>query len=397
MPLTQEQFQKARAAGFSTDQIIGFESKREPRDRSKFETSEFQGGATSPANLQAQEDVKKAQFDTDILDVPIAPMAAANQFAGNIPRMLTGGKFPEATTTEGRFVSDVGGLVGGMVSPVYPAILKPLGNLAGKAINPIAKSFSDVMKYSKPQNQIKLADEVQNALMSQKRNVIDKYGKEYESIIGQSKSKVDLSPAIKNFIDESQSLMQNPEFAQQVAAKNPQAMKIFDMADKMARTNGLESISAKEADSLSKYIKNMPGLKSKLDQANKKGWHTVQWSNEDRMLLGLADDIKGSVIQSHPELQGLNTEYGQFMNSYKKVAPDFKIGSTISKLKDYGNYDPQKAQLLEGILPKETVSRIKDFSNAEVTSNVLKKLGLGAAGAAGMGTVGKAAWDLSGH
>ncbi len=263
----------------------------------------------------------------------------------------------------------------GMVAPVGGA-LKMIGEI------PLIKS---VGKFANPKNQVKLAEEVQNTLQSQKHDVIENYGKEYEKIVGNSNKKVNLDVPVKNFVDESQSLMQNPEFAQQVAAKNPQAMKIFDLTDKVSKAKGLDSMSAKEADNLSKYIKNLPGIKSKLAQASKQGWHTVQWSNEDRMLLGLADDIKGEVIQAHPDLQGLNQEYGQFMNSYKKVAPDFRIGSTISKLKDYHTYDPQKKELLEGILPKDTVNKIKEFNRANVMSNVLKKVGIGAAKGTGIG------------
>lgn len=118
-------------------------SKRQSSKEAIVNRPEYQGGAENPANLQAQEDVKKAQTATDMLDIPIAPMAAANQFAGNIPRMLSGGQFPEATTPAGRAVSDVGGVAGMLASPVYPAILKPLGALAGKISQPIGKYFSE--------------------------------------------------------------------------------------------------------------------------------------------------------------------------------------------------------------------------------------------------------------
>lgn len=146
MPLTPEQFQKARSAGFSTEQIVGFEKKREsvPADRSQFETPEFQGGAQAPANLKAQEDVQKAQVATEALDPAIVPLAAMNQYAGGIPQMLTGGRFPEATGADARFASDAGGLAGAAASPVYPAVLKVagfgLGKLAGKAGQVVTKA-----------------------------------------------------------------------------------------------------------------------------------------------------------------------------------------------------------------------------------------------------------------
>lgn len=378
--------------------------------------SSFQGGATSPANVQAQQSQKQAEFNAGPIAMtgqavksvaePAGVMANSAMFGvpGVTSELLSGGKLVNPLTHglrmteggtnvfEGKDMSSGQQLAAGLAGAVAPA--GAIGKIAGKAIGeiPVIKSM---VKYSKPSNQVKLAEEVQNGLMSQKRAVIDKYGKEYESIVGKSQNKVDLSPAVKNFVDEAQSLMQNPEFSQQVAAKNPQAMRIFDMTDKISKAQGLDSISAKEADNLSKYIRNLPSIKSKLNQAGKQGWHTVQWTNEDRMFLGLADDIKGSVIQAHPELGALNKDYGQFMNSYKNIAPDFKIGTTINKLKNYGQLDPQKQALFENIMPKTTVARIKQFEQADKTVKMLQELGLrigkGAAYGLGGAAVGGAA------
>lgn len=354
-------------------------------------SSGLEGGSMSPANIQAQQAVKEAQGATDALDPAVAAVKAGYNMSWPVSMLAKSAigegdtSVPEPTTGGGKLLGDLGAIA----NPLLGATL----GLGGKAIGGIGKVF----KYAKPQNQIKLADEVQNGLLSAKRSVIDKYGPEYEKIIGQSTSKVNIEPAIKNFVDEAQGLMQNPEFAQQIAAKNPQAMRIFDMVEKFKRTSTgnpiAGDISAKEADNLSKFIKNIPSIRNKLAQGNKNGWHTVQWTNEDRMLIGLADDIKGEVVQSHPALMQLNKDYGQFMGAYKRVAPDFKIGTTISKMKDYGSYDPQKAQLLEGILPKSTVNRIKDFSRANATSKILKQIGLYGAGAAGLGAAGKVGMD----
>lgn len=407
MPLTQEQFQKARSAGYSTEQIIGFEKKREstPVDRSKFETPEYQGGANSPAKdsmaTQGLGYLKEHPFKSVMQGLPETVTGKTMEQRAienvNSPDFMQSETAPfDRNIPRAREAAEnriIGGQVADMASSPANYLAGPVLKAAGMAVSPITtpigNAIKNVVKYAKPQNQVKLAEEVQNGLMSQKRAVIDNYGKEYESIVGKSQNKVDLTPAVKNFVDEAQSLMQNSEFSQQVAAKNPQAMRIFDMTDKISKAQGLESISAKEADSLTKYIRSLPSIKSKLNQASAKGWHTVQWSNEDRMLLGLADDIKGSVIQAHPELGSLNKEYGQFMSAYKNVAPDFKIGTTINKIKNYGEYDPQKQQLLEGILPKQTADKIKDFNNADKTSKFLKNIGLYGLSAAGLGAAGK--------
>lgn len=358
-----------------------------------FNRPEYRGGAMSPANIAAQKEVGKTALGTELMDVPIAATNLINSAGLGIPgtfaKLTTGKDIPEATSPGGRAFSDVFGLMGAFGGPVAEKGIE----LAGKG----AKVLSNINKFSKLKNQVKLAEEVQNTLMSQKRSVIDKYGKEYENIVGKSNKKVNISQAVNNFLDEGQSLLNNPEFAQQIAAKNPEANRIMDMVAKVSKSKDMVELSAVEVDKLQKYIKNLPGIKNKLNQASKNGFHSVQWSNEDRMLLGFADDLKSSVIDSHPELSALNKEYGSFMSAYKRVAPDFKIGSTVDKLRNYSQLDPQKAQLLEGILPKDTINKIKEFETADKTSKFLKKIGLGAAGAAGMGAVGKGAWELTGH
>lgn len=360
-----------------------------------FNSPQYQGGAKSPANVAAQEDVKKAQRNVELLDPAVGAVGSA--YNATWPVSLLAKKaigqgntpVPEATTSGGKLLQDTGMLANPLLGEAIGLGIKGLSN-TGKAL-------SDVFKYSKPGAQIKLAEEVQNSFLNSKRAVIDKYGKEYADTVGKSDKKIDLNSPIKNFVDEAQSITQNPELVQQMAAKNPQAMRIFDLVGKITKQEVPEEISVQEANKLQQYIKNLPSIKSKLAQGSKNGFHTVQWTNEDRMLVGLADDIKSSIIEAHPELVNMNKEYGSFMNSYKKIAPEFKIGSTIDKLKNYHTLDPQKKSMLEGIVPKDTVNKIKDFNRADITSQVLKKLGLGVAGAAGMGAVGKEAWELTGH
>lgn len=350
-----------------------------------FNQPQYQGGANSPALVKAKEDVSKLQGQNTNLDTQSGIVNAAANATWPVSLMMQKG----ITGTDARPSTDSGGSrmvsdMGMVANPLTGEALKA----AGKVIGVGTKAIGDVIKYAKPKAQSTLAEEVQNSLLQSKHNVINNYGKEYENIIGNSDEKINISPAIKNFVDEGQSIMQNPEFAQQIASKNPAANKILDLVKTVTNEKVPEELSAKEADSLSKSIKNLPGIKSKLQQASKYGFHTVQWTNEDRMLLGLADDIKSGVIDAHPELSILNKDYGNFMNAYKRVSPDFKIGSTISKLKNYNSYDPQKRQLLEGIIPKDTTNKIKDFNRATITGELLKKLGIGAASAAGIGAAG---------
>lgn len=342
----------------------------------------LQGGANSPALVKARqnvEDVKsqRAGNYANALGEPVG--VAANTALFGIPGVVSkkvSGKdvFAGDDLSPGQKLMAEGA---GMMVP-SGALLRATG---------VEKLLGNVAKYAKPKNQVGLAEEVQNGLAEAKHEKINNYGPEYDRIINASDKKVNINAAVKNFVDEGQSIMQNPEFAQQIAVKNPAANKVLDIIKAVTDQKVPEELSAKEADSLAKSIKNLPGIKSKLAQRSKYGFHTVQWTNEDRMLIGLADDIKSGVIEAHPELSALNKDYGTFMNAYKKVAPDFKIGTTVSKLKNYSQLDPQKKALFEEIMPKGTVNKVKDFEKADKTSKLLKSLGLwgvrGAAGAAG--------------
>jgi hypothetical protein len=330
---------------------------------------DMQGGANAPALQRARQDVAQKTSQNQGLDTQTGVVNAAYNATWPVSMMMKkamGDKGPNPQSTSGG--SKMLEAMGMMANPLTGEAV----NAVGKTIGMGSKAIGNVMKFSKPVNQIDLAQEVQSGLAEAKHNIIESYGEEYDRIIGSSDKKVNLNSAIKNFVDEGQSLTQNPGFVQQLAARNPQAQKVMDLVKTVTDEKIPEELSAKEADNLSKAIKNLPGIKTKLAQASKYGFHTVQWSNEDRMLLGLADDIKSGVIEAHPELASLNQQYGQFMNAYKKVAPDFKIGSTISKLKNYRTYDPQKSQLLEGILPQSTMSKVKDFSSANRDIEIIK-------------------------
>lgn len=94
---------------------------------------QMQGGANAPALVKARQGVEQATEKTNRLDPLIVGATAANQYFGDIPRMAMGNKFPQATSTPGRFASDVAGLSAGIASPVYQVAGRALG-AAGKAI-----------------------------------------------------------------------------------------------------------------------------------------------------------------------------------------------------------------------------------------------------------------------
>ena len=141
------------------------------------------------------------------------------------------------------------------------------------------------------------------------------------------------------------------------------------MVDKVKDNKVLENMSAKEADQLQKSIKQLPSIKTKLEKGYKTGFHNVDWTNEERILLKFSNDIKSKVIDGHDELAGLNKEYGSFMNSYKQVRGSFGISKSVDTgteglMKNYHKLPQRFKDEIEKVLPEGTTNKIKDYNNS---------------------------------
>lgn len=390
-------------------------------DRSKFETPEYQGGATSPANVKAQGDLQKAQQDASpggfFKNHPILSMLQGG------PELVTGkslsqtvdensnktditpeqaeaykkkwGEYPSdfnKLNTLDRFKKIGAEAIDMATSPsnvIIPGISKlaaiPAEAGAGLVSKALVDPIKNVIKYSNPKIVAKLADDVDSSLLMSRNKVVDNYGPEYKSIIGKSEQKVNLADPIKNLIEESDSVLQNAEFA-----NSPQAKRILGLVDVVKNDSTLENISAQEADNIQKAIKQLPSIKTKLQKAATSGKHTVDWTNDERILLDFSNDIKSKVIEAHPELVNLNKGYGDFMNSYKKVRGSFGVKKTENLMRNFNNEEqvPQRFKdLLEGVLPEDSINKISQYSDAVSTGKILKTLGLLGGGAA-LGSVG---------
>lgn len=105
---------------------------------------DMQGGAKSPANIKAQQDVKTAQSKTDALDPDIVGANFANARLLGIPGLaagLMGNKIPQATTSGGKIVSDMADFAGGSqaVGDVIGAGKQAISGIKG-AIKPFQES-----------------------------------------------------------------------------------------------------------------------------------------------------------------------------------------------------------------------------------------------------------------
>lgn len=386
-PLTEDQFNKAKSSGFSTDQIISFEKQRKGQDFSRTDPS-FQGGATSPANVAAQKDLKQAQGNVEGLD----PLVGAGQAAYNMswPMSLLAknaigqGKSPiaEPTTSGGKLLGDIGMVANPMADAAVIAGLKGIG-IGSKVI-------SDIAKFSKPQNRIGLAEEARMAVSKSKNDLMNTFGGEAERIIGQSDKKINIEEPISNFMEESKGLLENKEFIQDLKLGNPNAKRILDLVEKFGKEDFQKELSAQGANDVSKYIKNLPSIKTKLS----KPAMFRDLTNDERILVNLSNDIKESVIKEHPDLQNLNEHYAETINDIKSIRGNLRPNKTIDNLKKYSSWDDELKKSFERQVPKETIDKIKGFENSDKTAQMLKKLGIEVGKGAAVMAGGGAAYEV---
>lgn len=148
-----------------------------------------------------------------------------------------------------------------------------------------------------------------------------------------------------------------------------------------------EELSIKEADQLQQFIKNLPSIKSKLNQVNRKGFGQVDWTNSERMLLDFADEIKSKIIGAEPDLAYLKKNYGQVVNDIKFVRGKLAKGNTINNLKNFDNWDDEVKVVAGRLFPKDLLNKIEDFNSADKFAQLLKQFGI-YGGYAGAGAIG---------
>jgi hypothetical protein len=139
MPLTQEQFQKARAAGFTTEQIVGFEKRRSPEVKQEpiFKTEQEGRSASQVADKKMSSAVGKAELLQKATDVAAVPYHFLNQYAFNAPRAISNTIMPgagEEIARSGGAAAKVAGVAGGVLSPLNKFMLFQKAGLGAKAV-----------------------------------------------------------------------------------------------------------------------------------------------------------------------------------------------------------------------------------------------------------------------
>lgn len=318
--------------------------------------------------------------DVQNRNFPKIPQHLMDVFSGNrVPQfgdVFAGAGVPEPLAATGGLLVSMG--MGGLAGKAVKAEKAVKGAVA-KPFNPI----KNVIKYSKPQNRMSLLDDVRNSYLKYKKDLTDIFGGEYEKVISESNIKVNLSrPVMEWFEDHGKNVLNNKDFRDALKTKDPTANRIYKIIDAITNPNSklnLDEVSASDADTFRKFIEGLPGIKSKLAMSFKKGKGMVDFTDDERILLDLANNIKSEIIGSHPTLGGLNDFYREGKNNinlFRKyiLGPDIRATqSNIRKFNHAQDFDVVRTAS-QAILDKKTLKNVMDYSDADNFSQLLKQI-----------------------
>lgn len=422
MPLTQEQFQKARDSGFTTEQIVGFEKKRTQEEITTKPQEKF-SDIFNPSSYSPQAIGGRLQREGQaIYKEGISPiLSGLSTAAFGLPKAIAqkaGVKeaiFPEQETLAGkatRGVAETLGFMGGGAVKIGGKVAGKIGgNLLRNKILKGATEFGIAGALQTPEEDIiaperrvtqgligaffggavpavsagvksatqgignvfkkvPFAEKIRTAFFTTKHNAVERFGNDIERLSVENPERIiSLKPQIEELI---QDIKLNPKL-QSTINRTPALKQIVDNPDLA------NNITLKQSQEI------INGLRSKLPATKLQGYNVRP---DDIPLFELIDDIKGSQLNAFPEMEGVRKSYGEVLSRYNLIKNKIKQGQLLKNLSTkFG--DPELNKAAEDLLNKDTVSEIRNYRNAVKTLKGFGILG-GTAIAAGVGgTVAK--------
>lgn len=319
--------------------------------------------------------------------VGVAGNTALLGLPGAVSQLMTGGK-PVIPFTDGNGMNTVKGgtnvFEGKDLSGMDKAMAEGLGMIApvseglsllGKT--PAAKAIGGVLKYSKPDEQAKLADTVRKSVYQAKTDAVNEFG---EGIDNLARANPDKSVSLRNVVDGIKSNMEEmaPE-ARSVLRKTP---ILKDLLEKPELAN---NVSLKDTQDIINYI-------------NTKVPRNIKANHLD--ILDTLNDTRAAQLEAFPEMSVVRAKYGEFKNAFDTIKNKLKKGSLVDNMaKDFGDIEIQKE--IRKVFNEDMLKEVKKFQQSK---KILKATGIisdyalkGAAGAAGAGVIYEGGKKLSGE
>jgi hypothetical protein len=351
----------------------------------------LKGGATSPANVQAQSDLKDAQFNASPvgrfgqnLKIAADPALAVGNSAllgmpGGVSKLMSGGKMVNPlthglnTVDGGKNVLDLGTMSEGQKTATeMGGALVPIGGAL--------KSVGNLVKFGKEAYAAKtvgLAKEVRSAATSAHTQAVAEFGGQLDQL---SQANPTRSVSIREVIDNINAGWQDmASEAKSIFRKTP------ILKDMMENPSLADNVSLKDTQKIINYI-------------NTKVPRNIRANHLD--ILDTLNDIRASQLDAFPEMEAVRAKYGDFKNAFNAIKGKLKEGSLIDNLsKNFGDAEIQDKA--KKVFTQDMLDKVQKFRQ---TQQVLKAAGIatnwalkGAATVAGGGAIYEGGKTLMGH
>ena len=307
----------------------------------------LQGGAKSPANVQAQSDLKDAQDLNNKLDPAVGAVGAA--YNATWPVSMLAKKaigqgstpVPQATTSGGKMLQDMGV----MANP----LLGEAAGLVGKGLSKIGTVIPDALKYAKPAEESALAKTVRTAAYQAKTDTVNTFGDGVDTLAKANPGKtVSLRGVVDNITQNMEDMA--PE-AKNILRRTP------ILKDLLNDPQLADEVSLGDTQKIINYI-------------NTKVPRTIKANHLD--ILDTLNDTRAAQLDAFPEMADVRAKYGDFINAFNSVKGKLKQGSLIENMaKDFG--DAEMKQNVSKVLNQSTLDEVKKFQQAR---QVLKTAGV---------------------
>ncbi len=342
----------------------------------------LKGGAMSPANVQAQQDLTKAQegvspvaqagMAVKSVAEPAGVMANSAMFGipGITSELLSGGKLVNPMTNGlrvtqgGTNVFEGGDMTGGqkMAAGIGGALL-PTGALLNAT--GITKGIGNAIKYTNPANESALAKTVRTAAYKAKTDAVNEFGQGLDEL---AKANPDKTVSLRNVVDNINTNMAEmaPE-AKSILRRTPVLKDLLD------NPQLAENIPLEDTQKIINYI-------------NTKVPRNIKANHLD--ILDTLNDTRAAQLDAFPEMADVRSKYGEFKNAFDTIKGKLKQGSLIDNMaKDFG--DSEIKDNLKKVFTEDMLKEVKNFQEArkmlKVAGVMSKTIGYGALAGAGIG------------
>lgn len=374
MPLTREQFQSARNAGFSVEQIVGFEKRRQTEQ--PLSTQKPIESIATQGFSYIKEHPFKSFFDPAAKTITGKSLLEHSQETP-IPTRMTGNRILDTASAIGMgvhgFQRDVAAL--GADIATSPASLATAGIGAISKVQTLGKGIFNGVKsgvgnigkfFNFNKKGLDLATKVRGVAAEAKSSAVEQFGKTLDDL---ANANPDKSISLQEVIDGIKKNLIDPESGITSEAKS--VFKRTPVLKDMLKNIDDDGYISPNNVSLGKTQEIINYINTKIPK-------NIKYNNLD--VLDVQNDIRAAQLDAFPEMQQAREAYGKFANDYNLVKSALKPGSTLNTIKNNFSGNVEKQEAAKRILGP-ILNQMKNYRRQIGTIDITKKGAIAGVGA----------------